>query len=531
MKIISDIKKYSWMLAAMPLMFTSCSKDSLDDVNKDRNNPADVYAKFILPDVITRTAFSNSGGDVNTYVSTYVEHEAGIDNQMYYSEMRITQPTAASTFNNSWGSLYTTLKNAKLMISKCSEGGSQAGNDVTKGIAEVMAAYNLAMITDLFGDAPWLEAGDWTKTLTPKVDKQEAIYADVMSYLDNAIVDLQKTDKHASGSVGGQDLLYGGVASKWIKFAYGLKARYTMHLLQRSSNRAASLQSVIDNVNLSFTSAAEQAAFAKYDKNNLNPTFDFQWSRDGLAASQSLVDKLIARNDPRLRREFIGANWVQMDALTTPVDSEDPQGDTYGDLFAPNGNVNQEKYYYNTSAFMFSQTAPTLLLSYHELLFLKAEAMSRLGNGAATVAPVLKQAVIAAIANAEVGVNAAFTAPTILDNGGLEETTEAITPTEAGTYFDTNVLPLFSANPLSEIMNQKYLAFFGASGESTEAYNDIRRLKGLNENFIALANTKSFPLRLPYGSDDTTTNPNVRTLYGNGQYVYSVPVWWAGGDR
>ncbi len=38
-------------------------------------------------------------------------------------------------------------------------------------------------------------------------------------------------------------------------------------------------------------------------------------------------------------------------------------------------------------------------------------------------------------------------------------------------------------------MLQKYLAFYGASGESTEAFNDYRRLKALGEeDFIGLAN-------------------------------------------
>ena len=37
-------------------------------------------------------------------------------------------------------------------------------------------------------------------------------------------------------------------------------------------------------------------------------------------------------------------------------------------------------------------------------------------------------------------------------------------------------------------MIQKYLAFFGASGESLEAYNDYRRMKGANENLVELKN-------------------------------------------
>ncbi len=522
MKFISSIKKYAWMLVAMPLVLASCSKDIMDDINKDNNHSTDAQAKFILADVITSTAFQNTGGDINTYTSAYVEQEVGTHNQLYYAEMRQSQPSSASTFNNTWGSLYSTLKNAKVIIEKCSVGGSQEGNDVTKGMAEVLAAYNLALLTDLYGDTPWTEAGDYKVSLTPKIDTQEAIYADIMAYLDNAITDLQKTDSHSSGGPGAYDLLYNGNASKWLKFAYGLKARYTMRLMNRSTNVNADMQAVIDNVDKSFASASEQAAFSIYDESNLNPLFDFQWSRDGLAASRSMADKLIERNDPRLRRVFVGADWVQVD---------NPASEAAYELMAPNGENEQVQYYYNTSIFVYSQTAPTLLLSYHELLFLKAEAMARLGSGATAIEPVLKAAVVAGIANTEVNVVAGLTAPTPGGYGGLEETADAVTPEEAATYFDVDVKPLFVANPLKEIMNQKYIAFFGASGESTETYNDIRRMMALGENFIELDNPGKFPLRLPYGNDDTTTNPAVQAAYGDGQYVYTEPVWWAGGTR
>ena len=83
-------------------------------------------------------------------------------------------------------------------------------------------------------------------------------------------------------------------------------------------------------------------------------------------------------------------------------------------------------------------------------------------------------------------------------------------------------------------MIQKYLAFFGGSGESVEAYNDYRRLKGAGENFIELKNplnSNKFPYRFGYGADDVLANPAVKTAFGDGQYVYTEPVWWAGGSR
>ncbi|HLN19987.1 MAG TPA: SusD/RagB family nutrient-binding outer membrane lipoprotein [Bacteroidales bacterium] len=523
MKKLKYITKGILGAIAVSLAMVSCSEDIMDQINEDVNHSKDVQAKFILSDVITSTAFSNTGGDFNTYSSVYVEHEVGTHNQLYRAEHRESEPSAASTFNNVWGSTYAALKNARIIIAKTSEGGTEAGNRVTRGMAEVLAAYNSALIADMFGDAPWSEAAIVDKNgnpgnMTPKLDTQSEIYAGVMKYLDDAIADLQS----GTSNTGGYDLLYGGNRANWLKLAYGLKARYTMRLIARSTNRNADLQNVISFADQSFASAAEQAAFAIYDASNLNPLFDYQWSRDGLAASKSMSEKLIERHDPRLRRVFVDPDWVQMEGA-----------DDENFFMAPNGANQEIQYFYNTSIFTYSQIAPTLLLSYHEVKFLKAEALARL-NRIAEAKTVLKQAVIAGIANTEVNVAAAMDAPTILGYGGLEETTSAITPAEASAYFDTYVSPLFDANPLKETMVQKYISFFGASGESTEAYSDVRRMKALNENFVELKNPNNatqFPLRAPYGSDDTTTNPAVQSAYGDGQYVYSVPVWWAGGNR
>ena len=520
----------------------SCSEDTMDSINNDINHTVDVPAKFILADVITSTAFSNVGGDLNTYFSTFVEHEVGVHNQLFRAEMRAGEPSSSSTYNNTWANLYKTLKNARIIIDKTSEGGSQEGNNTTKGIANVLVALNSAIIADSYGDAPYSQAAlpnlvdGKPAFMTPVIDKQETIYAEIFKNLDEAITDIPKGDKHLSGGSASHDFIYGVPSQNsvkeeerqnlWVKLAYGLKARYTMRLLNRSTDKTADLLKVIEFADKSFASASEQAAYSVYDSNNLNPLFDFQWSRDGISASQSMVDKLLERNDPRFPRVFVdvklekGEKW----SLISSKDSAnyDP---------APNGENEEKQYYYNTSVFVFSQTAPTYLLSYHEVLFLKAEALARLNKQAART--VLREAVIAGIANAEVSIGAALSAPIIVSSasGPIIETSEEITLDDAAKYFDNDVKPLFETNPLKEVMVQKYIALWGANGESQEIYSDIRRMKALGEDFVELKNKKKFPLRATYGVDDTTTNPEVNTAYGDGQYVYTENVWWAGGTR
>ncbi|MEG1563999.1 MAG: SusD/RagB family nutrient-binding outer membrane lipoprotein [Bacteroides sp.] len=513
------------VLAALAL--TACSEDAMDRVNEDKDHTTNVPAKSILADVITSTAFRNIGGDLNTYYSIYVEHTVGVDNQTANAEKRNGEPSASSTFNNVWGNLYSTLKDARMAIQISSN--EVTANYTTKGIAEVLAAINAGLITDSFGDTPFGQAAlpivnGLPPYLTPEIDKQETIYAAIQTYLDAAIVDLPKGDQ--TDKIGSYDFLYKGNANKWLKLAYGLKARYTMHLLARSVEKTALLQKVIEYAEKSFTTIDEQAAFAMYNETNLNPLFDYQWSRDGLAASKSYADKLIERNDPRLRRVF-AAGQGKMGRDTVSIQITGTKDRRFS--VSPNGDGTPVKYIYNTPIFFYAQTCPTMLMSFHELLFLKAEAQARLKQAGAEAT--LKAAIQAAMTNAETGIAAALSSPLVSRYGGVVATSKPITETEVNAYFDASIKLLFKENAVKEVMVQKYLAFLGAFGESTECYNDLRRLKAMEENFIHLENPYKFPLRAPYGGDDVSANPKIEAAYGNGQYVYSEPVWWAGGER
>ena len=328
--INSHIWKRILFLALGFTALASCSEDAMDRVNKDNDHTTSAPAKFVLADVITSTAFSGVGGDLNTYFSVYTEHTVGIDNQLYNAEIRDGEPSVSSTFNNVWGELYSTLKNARITILLASN--EVYANYTTRGMAEVLAAISSGLITDAFGNTPYSQAAlpelenGRPKFMNPDIDAQEAIYQSIMKYLDDAIVDLPKGD--VKDPVKEYDLLYKGDGKKWIKLAYGLKARYTMHLLARSQNRQADLQKVLEYVDKSFKSLDEQAAFSVYNKDNWNPLFAFFDSREALAASKSFWDKLVERKDPRLRRLFCNTDGVQIKGT-----------DDKSLLMAPNGTA------------------------------------------------------------------------------------------------------------------------------------------------------------------------------------------------
>lgn len=516
-----------WMaVACIAALATSCTEDKMDKINEDSNHPHNVPAKFIVSDLTLSTPVSAVGGDFNLYTGIYIEHETGTTNQPWKADQRSGDPTASSTYNNAWLNIYTNIKNAKQAIDRCQNSSEDKGNTTTEAIARILLAYNGALVTDMFGNTPFSQSGivneDGTPTyMQPQIDTQESIYKEVMTQLDEAISllnDGNSRDTGAAGAISSRDYIYNGNASKWLKAAYALKARYTMRLLNRSANKATDLNNILTYVSKSFTSADDECKLTVYDGDSqCNPFAVYNYSRKySLSTSASLVEKFKERNDPRGLQCFVSK------ATNDPIDNYE------NIVAAPNGAAEESDAAYDYSIVDFAFSAPTMLISYHELLFIKAEAQARLSQ-TTEAAETLKEAIAAAFTNLE---NTLING----DNNWFEfEMDYTLTNKDTQDTYWTSIESLYNANPIKEIMAQKYLAFFGASGESVEAYNDYRRLKAENAGYaVTLANPKNstqFPLRLGYGGSDVTANQAVKEAFGNGSYVYTENVWWAGGNR
>lgn len=492
---------------------SSCSESLMDKINKNENEPADVPARFILTDAIIRSAM-NTSADLSFFASVYMEHEVGISNQLYNAEKRATEVTSSLTYENNWNRLYMNLEACRIMIAKCST-GEEKGNNSTLGYAKILSAYNLATLTDCFGDAPFSEMGDPLNIKQPKIEKQEKLYESIFKFLDEAIENINNEDVHPnSDETTPQDILYkfdeSNEKQNWIKFAKGLKARYMLRLAKVRGN-ADYYGEIINLVGESFKESSEEAKLTIFNnKDQISPFSEFFWDRNYFATSQSFMDRLTERNDPRAE-ELITPVTVWQKIYKEPL---------FNGGAAPNGTASQSQYFYAASIKSTDGREPLMLLSYHELLFIKAEAMLRRGDDKSLVAPLLKEAV-------------RVSAKKIADSYNYVVGKSKINDAAMDGYFDNVIADRFNAEPLKELMNQKYLSCYG-NGEVLEAYHDYRRCKAMGDNFVTLANPlndNKFPLRFTYGASDVTTNAEVRAAYGDGQYVYTENVWWAGGTR
>ncbi len=491
------MKKYKviLLLVMTSISLNSCSEDKMDDINKNVNKPVDVATRFAITNAMTGTAFSDTGAELAFYAGVYVELNAGGSGQMFNAETRNGEPQSATTYNNSWNSLYSNMYNLKIIIDKCTT-GEEKGNYTTLGIAQILYAYNLALLTDMYGDVPFSEAFQPGVYYTPKLDRQEDLYKTIFTTLEDAIVNLGKTSTYPV--LGAQDIIYpGGTAaapnnSKWIKAANGLLARYTLHL----SFKSPDYDKVLTYASKSFTSKSEE--FKMVNSGIPNPFYQLKIARGYLFSSKSLSDKLNARaNDPRATGYFQQISKTSGAPLTYE--------------FFVNG-VSPQSQNYSYSA-LLNKSNPIFMLSYHELLFIKAEAEAR------------KSSSVTSTASLTAAVSAAFNKAQSINFS----TTNAASYV-AGLNITTN------ADLLKEIAVQKYFSFY--EDESVEAYNDYRRLLAMYGSAAAhpiqLANplnATKFPLRFGYGNSDVSANKNVKTAFGDGTYVYKENVWWAGGTR
>lgn len=473
-------------------LFQSCSEDKMDEINENKNNPSDAPTRLAITDVMTASAFTITGADYSFYAGIYSELNAGSHGQMHSAQTRQGEPQLATTYNNTWGSSYRQLRSLKIIIDKCTT-GSEKGNYQTLGVAQILYAYNFAILTDLFGDVPYTEALQAPVILQPKLDKQEAIYTAIFATLNEGIANLKKPTIPSYPNLGTQDLIYAGNSAKWIKAANGLLARYTMRL----SLRKPDYQSVINYVDASFADVNDELSLT--NTSIPNPFARFQRDRKAISLAKSFYDTMVANGPADARTEAF---------FTKVKDPSDPLGLRL--IIIPFNNSIEDAAKqdgYSISKIM-NERNPIYMLSYHELLFLKAEAQARLGL--ATAQTTMNQAISAAFTKKQV---------------------TTLTAAQAKTYTDA-IGPLAGRALLKKIMVEKHISFF--ENEGIESYNDVRRLQAMGDgDFIPLVNPKPelFPQRFGYGISDVTSNDNIKAVFGDGTYVYKEKVWWAGGTK
>ncbi len=99
-------------------------------------------------------------------------------------------------------------------------------------VADIYHALGFMEMLDLYGEMPYTEA--LGNSPVPAYDDGKTIFNGCIAKLDEAIELLGKTQPSTATPLSKGDLMNGGDAQKWLKLAYGLKARYLLKLSKKA---------------------------------------------------------------------------------------------------------------------------------------------------------------------------------------------------------------------------------------------------------------------------------------------------------
>ncbi len=460
-----------YALLCVGLSVTSCS-----DYFKLDENPNLVNNPPINGLLTTATHKAGMNSYRAAYITTnYMQYTASVTPGSSSDNYEPTNPASA------WDNLYYSLSDAYDLMKRAEE--QQAPHHL--GIRQVLMAYQLGLVADFWGDAPYSEAFGKVKTLQPKYDTEEELYKAQVNLLDQAIINLQKPNTVLFSD--GSDLIHLNKSEKWLKTAYALKARVLNKVSKKAVYDSKAILAAIDNA---YKANSDDAGMATFK--GINPWAQVATNNDNLNLdgwlSANFIDhlngKTYGQEDPRIG--FITEKSVVGNIY---IGTRNGQGNT-------GSNTIKDECYISKKSPLTAPTSPVTIVSYAEIKMVEAEAALRLGEKKRAYAA-YKEGIKAHFE--KIGVQAA-------------ELTDYL----SRSYVDVGENNL----KLSDIFREKYTITY----LNPEGWNDLRRNDYQLKDFQMPVNAKlpTFIRRLAYPSSERAENgKNVPE-----QVSLDTKLWW-----
>lgn len=274
-------------------------------------------------------------------------------------------------FTTLWDALYFAMADANELKKAALE---QDASEYL-GVANLLIAYNLAVVNDYWGAAPFSQAFDITN-FYPEYDSAEQVYASTLNLVDESIAELSKSETALPLAVT-SDLIYGvnssaNVRERWLKFAYAIKARLLNKISKHSSYDPAAVLAAVDN---SFTSNSDDAGMGVFNIRN-------NWA--GVANSNAL-QSLGGWLSEQLIEHLDGTTYGIFDPRLPQITDLTVDGIYIGTVNGagnrpPHGNTRHDECYISRNSPWTSDDAPLWVVTYAELKFIEAEAALAAGD-------------------------------------------------------------------------------------------------------------------------------------------------------
>ncbi len=357
-------------LALVCALLASGCDTRFEDVNANPNEPEEVPPSLLLPNIL-RSA-----------VNTSVNESFSTGNLVVQYTAKVSFATDIDRYDWSgvgyWTAYYDDLRNVNEMIQIARDREQPA----VEGIGLVLKAWIFSMLTDAYGDVPYAES---LRVLedgenTPAYDAQEDVYRGLLDDL-RAANDLLSAQN--VGALPG-DILYGGDVLKWKKLANALRLR----LLMRLSEKQGAIEGVdVEGAFRSIVNSPSQSPV--FTSNEDNAALEYLTARPNewpvhtvrtgtfrtYRMSHTLTSQLKALGDPRLS-VFADPTVASVEA-GAPAFEGVPNGLTDDASNEYNGGRDFQSSLNTARYFELPNAAEGLIMTYAEVLFLRAEAAAR----------------------------------------------------------------------------------------------------------------------------------------------------------
>ena len=510
------------MKATYKITYFLIAASLLAGINISCNKIGDFGTTNVDPNGSSTVATSAFIASVQSRLFT-AETQGGFFAQ-YFSQP--TYPVAsryATPQFNSVGIYAGVLQDCKIIIDRNTNAATMAaaaesGSNVNQiAIARIMKAYIFWDVTDKWGDMPYSEALLGTANLTPKYDKQEDIYKDMIKELTEANAQFDAAGVYVNG-----DLIYGynGLApvpanavlapvqiAKWKKFSNSLRMLMSLRLSKRYPNAgeyaATQFTAAVNNAAGHITTNADNFQLNYLGGSiALNNPWNSVGNSSDLGESQTMTDALTGFGDTRI--SISGSNST---------------GVPYGSNLPANTAITYAKI---LSAPFKTTTGMVVFIPASAVLLAKAEAFERGWVAGMTTT------------DAEAAYNAGITASfgqwgLAVPAGYLTGSANYTSGTGGGAIGGTTVVGSSAATPskLSRINVQQWFSFYP---NATQGWSNWRRTgyPVLMPTIHATNPGGKIPRRFTFGATEYSLNLTQVTAAAAamGGDTQDTKVWW-----
>lgn len=460
------------------ILVSSCTKN-FEEINTNPNNPDQAPMTNVLGYVI-----QNLSGRFGTTEMEYAAAFIGHVTKGSYTTVTTYSETPSSSI---WTGNYSSIsRNANLILEQAEE----EGNINMMAAVMVIKAYAMQMVVDVYGPAPYFEAGLGDEGLIkPAFDSEEDIYTDLMAQMD--LANSMFSEDALDGLLGGGDLLYGGDMMQWKKFCNSLHLRMAIRISNVDEAKAsAEISKILGDPDTYpiFESNADNAFLAYPGEDWVEPWTARHNSIGDDRMGQPLVDTMLNLADPRLAYYAdTTSDGDYVGLIVGELQYTQPEASKLNDLFVnnPTGSI----YY----------------LTYSEIELIKAEAAAR--NFVTADAQAAYEAGI--IANCTMY--------------GIEMDTLTSYLAMPGVAW-TGTLD----QDLEQIYIQKWISLFH---QSWEAWAEMRRTdvpvsEPAANNTTSIEHNRS-PFRFSYPTTEATLNSaNIPEEVTETDHYWGYQIWW-----